>query len=409
MAATTKAQRMQAIREAAERERAEMAEAMRQSELLNEEINKQIAKRNRQRYLKANSTVVPSMSPDEEDVIDRDIRAKRIADIENDLGRLGETHTMKDGTAKFGTPEYLEEPGINPEFAYRAMLAANANGDNRVTPQTLAGTPSILDRMFQWGDDIWEGFFNDESGETLARAKQDISGPSFGEEGYNYPEYTGPEDEGLRDVTVVPFLKTPRLMQTAWNAGQQVLKDFKAPTVPGPSQIAAASRGAAGSRSSARQNPNIAPVNTQATGQQIVPRNMQQVGPRVNRQVAVRDNTKQGVPMPGANWKPPHFSTPIKTSDVLASTVLNNQPPIETVVVTPPLGPKPEAKPTPKDIPQNGGHDKGGYPDKPKVSGKTLPQRQGYKVVKTTDGSPVKSGNGYMWTKDYQHEMWGDS
>jgi len=34
------------------------------------------------------------------------------------------------------------------------------------------------------------------------------------------------------------------------------------------------------------------------------------------------------------------------------------------------------------------------------------PQRPGYKVVKDGNNNPVKSRNGFMWSKDYQHKMW---
>jgi len=337
MAATTKAQRMKAIKDNAEKERAKAAAETLAFEKRTAEINKQIAKKNRERRLRANAnvTAVPAFEPTsvnltevppltssvtpmsaaEEAVIDNDIELARIQQATNGID-------------------------INPDFVQRAMRGANANGDNRVTPQTLAGTPSIIDRMSQWDDSVWDSFFDDDIGEAaVAQAKVDMT-PTITPEPIN----TAP------NVTPKAVNTVPTMEYTApINADQRVIE-------------------------------NLAELNGGST-------------PAIDPTVRVPDQIINGLA--------PRAPVSAPTDYPMGPTILINEGAGQEEDLTPQLVP---------DMPQNGGPDRGGYPNKTKLPNNpnAAPQRPGYNVVKSSDGSPVKSGNGYAWTKDYQHSIWGD-
>ena len=271
------------------------------------------------------SSVTP-MSAAEEAVVDNDIELAR---IQQALGGFGRDKTVVDDTAKFGTAPTYVQPGLNPEFAQRAMAHANANGDTRVTPQTLAGTSSIIERMGQWDDDVWDSFFDEELGpEAIATAKVDIT------------SNVTPKSVD----TVAPMEYTAPI-----NADQRVIE-------------------------------NLAELNGGST-------------PAIDPTVRVPDQIINGLA--------PRAPVSAPTDYPMGPTILINEGAGQEEDLTPQLVP---------DMPQNGGPDRGGYPNKTKLPNNpnAAPQRPGYNVVKSSDGSPVKSGNGYAWTKDYQHSIWGD-
>ena len=249
------------------------------------------------------SSVTP-MSAAEEAVVDNDIELAR---IQQAMGGID----------------------VNPEFVQRAMQNANANGDTRVTPQTLAGTSSIIERMGQWDDDVWDSFFDEELGpEAIATAKVDIT------------SNVTPKSVD----TVAPMEYTAPI-----NADQRVIE-------------------------------NLAELNGGST-------------PAIDPTVRVPDQIINGLA--------PRAPVSAPTDYPMGPTILINEGAGQEEDLTPQLVP---------DMPQNGGPDRGGYPNKTKLPNNpnAAPQRPGYNVVKSSDGSPVKSGNGYAWTKDYQHSIWGD-
>ena len=260
------------------------------------------------------SSVTP-MSAAEEAVVDNDIELAR---IQQAMGGID----------------------VNPEFVQRAMQNANANGDTRVTPQTLAGTSSIIERMGQWDDDVWDSFFDEELGpEAIATAKLDMT-PTITPEPIN----TAP------NVTPKAVNTVPTMEYTApINADQRVIE-------------------------------NLAELNGGST-------------PAIDPTVRVPDQIINGLA--------PRAPVSAPTDYPMGPTILINEGAGQEEDLTPQLVP---------DMPQNGGPDRGGYPNKTKLPNNpnAAPQRPGYNVVKSSDGSPVKSGNGYAWTKDYQHSIWGD-
>jgi len=349
MAATTKAQRMKAIKDNAEKERAKAAAETLAFEKRTAEINKQIAKKNRERRLRANAnvTAVPAFEPTsvnltevppltssvtpmsaaEEAVIDNDIELARIQQATNGID-------------------------INPDFVQRAMRGANANGDNRVTPQTLAGTPSIIDRMSQWDDSVWDSFFDDDIGEAaVAQAKVDMT-PTITPEPIN----TAP------NVTPKAVNTVPTMEYTApINADQRVIE-------------------------------NLAELNGGPT-------------PAIDPTVRVPDQVVNGLP-PRAIVKAPIDYPMGPTIDI----TYKPDSVVPAITRAPDHHPDQFSVQPPINMPQNGGPDKGGYPNKTRLPNNpaAVPQRPGYNVVRSGDGSPVKSGNGYAWSKDYQHSIWGD-
>jgi len=396
MAATTKAQRMKAIKDNAEKERAKAAAETLAFEKRTAEINKQIAKKNRERKLRANAnvTAVPAFEPTsvnltevppltssvtpmsaaEEAVIDNDIELARIQQATNGID-------------------------INPEFVQRAMRDANANGDTRVTPQTLAGTPSIIDRMSQWGDDVWDSFFDDEIGDaSVAQAKQDINPIAEGDIGNQ--EYKGPVDEGLGTVSIYGPLKGAKVagsfIKSAFTAGKNAYKNRPkpqpivekhvnpTPLLPAPKPVLVPRIG--------NNMPSTVVKQSINTGKNVVPRNMNRWGEPMQRYTP-KPKIGPGVPTIAAvtNQQEPPKEYP------MGPTIDITYKPDDAVTVVPPV-----------DMPQNGGPDRGGYPNKTRLpnNANAAPQRPGYNVVKSGDGSPVKSGNGYAWTKDYQHPIW---
>ena len=353
-----------------------------------EEINAAISARNNPQ-----TSAVPVMTPAEEAKIDKDIE---LAKMQQALGGLGQDKTVVDDTAKFGTAPTYVQPGLNPEFAQRAMAHANANGDTRVTPETLQGTPSIMDRMSQWGDDVWDSFFDDEIGDaSVAQAKQEINPIAEGDIGNQ--EYKGPADEGLGTVSIYGPLKGAKVagsfIKSAFTAGKNAYKNRPkpqpivekhvnpTPLLPAPKPVVVPRIG--------NNMPSTVVKQSINTGKNVVPRNMNRWGEPMQR-YAPKPKIGPGVPTIAAvtnQQEPP-----------MGPTIDITYKPDDVVPVVPPV-----------DMPQNGGPDRGGYPNKARLpnNANAAPQRPGYKVVKSGDGSPVKAGGGgYMWSKDYQHPIW---
>ena len=353
-----------------------------------EEINAAISARNNPQ-----TSAVPVMTPAEEAKIDKDIE---LAKMQQALGGLGQDKTVVDDTAKFGTAPTYVQPGLNPEFAQRAMAHANANGDTRVTPETLQGTPSIMDRMSQWGDDVWDSFFDDEIGDaSLAQAKQEINPIAEGDIGNQ--EYKGPVDKGLGTVSIYGPLKGAKVagsfIKSAFTAGKNAYKNRPkpqpivekhvnpTPLLPAPKPVVVPRIG--------NNMPSTVVKQSINTGKNVVPRNMNRWGEPMQR-YAPKPKIGPGVPTIAAvtnQQEPP-----------MGPTIDITYKPDDVVPVVPPV-----------DMPQNGGPDRGGYPNKTRLpnNANAAPQRPGYKVVKSGDGSPVKAGGGgYMWSKDYQHPIW---
>ena len=333
------------------------------------------------------------MTPAEEAKIDKDIE---LAQMQQALGGFGRDKTVVDDTAKFGTAPTYVQPGLNPEFAQRAMAHANANGDTRVTPETLQGTPSIMDRMSQWGDDVWDSFFDDEIGDaSVAQAKQEINPIAEGDIGNQ--EYKGPADEGLGTVSIYGPLKGAKVagsfIKSAFTAGKNAYKNRPkpqpivekhvnpTPLLPAPKPVVVPRIG--------NNMPSTVVKQSINTGKNVVPRNMNRWGEPMQR-YAPKPKIGPGVPTIAAvtnQQEPP-----------MGPTIDITYKPDDVVPVVPPV-----------DMPQNGGPDRGGYPNKARLpnNANAAPQRPGYKVVKSGDGSPVKAGGGgYMWSKDYQHPIW---
>jgi len=153
-----------------------------------------------------------------------------------------------------------------------------------------------------------------------------------------------------------------------------------------------------------RNNSQVSPVGTPAVRpnvSQMVPRNNGQVAGN-NPYVANFENIRQ----PNIVQRP---VPPLTVVDKVLPTVLNNE---SMVVQNTPPAISPEVlygsnQPVPA-MPQNGGPDRGGYANKTRLpdNPNAAPQRPGYKVVKDGNNNPVKSGNGFMWSKDYQHPIW---
>ena len=440
--ATTKEQRMQAIRDRRAKEEAAQAAHTREFDRRTAETNKRIAERNRQRDLEANKTVIPPFNPafvDRTNVTynnstqDGGRNRPNVPPIHNNLSQDGgryssSTNPLYNNLSQDGgryssntSPLYnnLSQDGgrnqatssvtpmspaeeavvdndielariqqamsgvdVNPEFVQRAMQNANANGDTRVTPQTLAGTPSIIDRMSQWGDDVWDSFFDEEiSTEAIATAKSSLTS--------NVTSAPAPPSM-LPANPMMPY--KDNMVNLDYN--NQLAAQVPPVAEQQPAIIA-----------SKPQPTMIRPHNTVAPMEYTAPMNADQrvidnlternggLTPAIDPTVRVPDQVVNGT-YPRAPVSAP-------TDYPMGPTILINKGAGQEEDLTPQLVP---------DMPQNGGPDRGGYPNKTRLPNNpnAAPQRPGYKVVKSSDGSPVKSGNGYAWTKDYQHSIWGD-
>ena len=352
MADTTKAQRMKAIKENAEKERARIAAETLAFDKRTAETNKRIAEMMRQKDLRDSNTTVAPFNPSFLDITAPkvDIRSSLFANRNqpalppmNTEGKL-----MRD-QAVTNVPQVLIPPMNTDGKLMRDQAVTNVpqsfippmNTEGKLmrdqavtnvpqlTPQTPAGTSSIIERMGQWDDDVWDSFFDEELGpEAIATAKVDIT------------SNVTPKSVD----TVAPMEYTAPI-----NADQRVIE-------------------------------NLAELNGGST-------------PAIDPTVRVPDQIINGLA--------PRAPVSAPTDYPMGPTILINEGAGQEEDLTPQLVP---------DMPQNGGPDRGGYPNKTKLPNNpnAAPQRPGYNVVKSSDGSPVKSGNGYAWTKDYQHSIWGD-
>ena len=373
MVATTKAQRMKAIKENAEKERARIAAETLAFDKRTAETNKRIAEMMRQKDLRASNTTVAPFNPSFLDITAPkvDIRSSLFANRNqpalppmNTEGKLMRDQAVTNVPQSFippmntegklmrdqavtNVPQVLIPPMNTDGKLMRDQAVTNVpqsfippmNTEGKLmrdqavtnvpqlTPQTPAGTSSIIERMGQWDDDVWDSFFDEELGpEAIATAKVDIT------------SNVTPKSVD----TVAPMEYTAPI-----NADQRVIE-------------------------------NLAELNGGST-------------PAIDPTVRVPDQIINGLA--------PRAPVSAPTDYPMGPTILINEGAGQEEDLTPQLVP---------DMPQNGGPDRGGYPNKTRLPNNpnAAPQRPGYKVVKSSDGSPVKSGNGYAWTKDYQHSIW---
>ena len=274
---------------------------------------------------KAKSTL---LTPEEDSIIDRDIELKRISEVKNSLGQIGVSRTMEDDTAKLGTPESLNEPGLNPSFAYRAILDANSRGDMRLTPNNLQNVSNNLENRRGFNPNAYKsvGYQSEEHVPPI------VTGPSkMGYQSSDHipPNVTGPVKMGYQSSDHIPPNVTGNGMQTEYPITPSRVPGNKVqPEYPiTPSRVPGN-----------RVQPEYPITPSRVPGNRVQP-------------IAGHPNVMAGtVPLPTSSIPQPR-------------TIDNNNPNAE-------------------------------------------PQRPGYKVVKDGNNNPVKSGNGFMWSKDYQHKMW---
>ena len=368
---------------------------------------------------------VTRMTAEEEARIDRDIRAQDIANVEKILGSLAKPYTIKDKTARHGTPEYLEIPGIDPAATYRAMLEANKGvpravagnqqpslihrvpGDLRVTPESLRGKTAIspvpmgfkeemaqweqsqkgiLSRMQNWGDDVWGSFFDEDVGDAaVAQAKASIEQPWHEEDSQAMPPAwaVSPRIEQRSSPTTRPIL---------YGSPQQRSAPTTRPIVNATPQQRSAptTRPIVGDETQQRSSPSTRPTPSGGQAATSYTENPDNLGTGVAPK-SIGSYTND-------DWAA--FNAKVTAGKAArgdyntAGTEPSLVPPMQTeghpgaMVDT-----IPQARvstPQPRVI------------DNPEAA----PQRPGFNVVKDGSGNPVKSGNGFMWSKDYQHKMW---
>ena len=286
-----------------------------------------------------------SMTPEEESIIDRDIKAKRVSEVEESLGRIGVSRLMEDTTAKLGTPKYLNEPGLNPSFVHKAMLAANAKGDMRLTPNDLQNVSNNLENR--------RGFVP-----LIAAGNKDldmVTTPPFMENPNNMgiapqnmaktlPFMENPNNMGLDSqnmVKTLPFMENPNNMGLDSQNMVKTLPFMESPNSMGvpPQNI--------GTTPPFMENPNNmgVPIQKMVTNLPFMERS---------------DNmgvVPQGISMTAGHPSAMKGTVPLPNSSI----------------------------PQPRSINRNNPN--------------AVPHRPGYKVVRDGNNNPVKSGNGFMWSR----------
>ena len=281
-------------------------------------------------------------------------------------------------------------------------------------------TNSMLDSIVSWGDEVWDSFFDAENGDAAIEQVKQSTENSIPKGSLGNMEYSGPEDEGLGTVTMVPALKglsvLPKLGVLASKYGDDIAGSVQEWIKRNTSQLnrmtkqeyeAAVAQAAGRFRTNNRQpaalpKPTVVPSSTAAIPKpipkpnQIVPRDMTRQGPVINT-IQAKPYIGPGVPaiaavtnttLPPPPVYPSAFSEDPNTMGVSVAPIAANQPFSEdsntmgvASVASAPVASAPLAN--------------------------TVPQRPGYNVVKSGNGNPVKTGGGgYMWSKDYQHPMW---
>ena len=292
-----------------------------------------------------------SMTSEEESIIDRDIEAKRISDIKENLGQIGVNRIMKDSTAKLGTPEYLDEPGLNPSFVRKAMLDANSRGDMRLTPNNLQNVANNLENRRGFDPNSYKAV-------------------GYQSEDHIPPIVTGPVKMGYQSVDHIP----PTVKGNNRATGLENRRGFTPTSMP--LNNLENRRGFDPNSYDSKYDPALLDRIDLYKSSAAYDQRGNMYPPQANNKSDIipplpfmerPDNmgvTPQGMVMTAGHPSAMAGTVPLPTSSV----------------------------PQPRSIDRNNPN--------------AAPQRPGYKVVKDGNNNPVKSGNGFMWSKDYQHKMW---